>query len=206
MTKFNQGRGPLLNHLDEIEARCLQGDPTLKDIFNIFGPDGHYVLIAFLNIPFLQPIPIPGLSTPFGLLMAVISILAYFNKPPWLPKSWTQKRISAKTVSRISESSERVFKMIARILHPRWKFLFQEPFRTLNTFLLVFNAVLLALPLPVPLSNALPAWMIAFQTLGYLEEDGLFMVLSYVQSIMCFGYFFFLFTGARTGIEFLGLW
>jgi hypothetical protein len=197
------GRGPLLDHLDEIETKCLEGNPTLKDIFTVFGPDGHYILLSFLIIPFLQPIPIPGLSTPFGLLIAFIAILAYFNRAPWLPNKWSQKRISAKTISRISEASEKVFEKLTKVLHPRWSFLFRKPFRALSTILLVGNAVLLALPLPIPLSNALPAWAIAFHALAYLEDDGIFVLLSYVQSIVCLGYFFFLFKGAWAGFEFL---
>lgn len=47
--------------------------------------------------------------------------------------------------------------------------------------LLILNSILLALPLPIPFSNALPAWMIFFQALGHLEEDGFFIVLSYYR-------------------------
>jgi hypothetical protein len=201
MDKQSHGRGPLLDHLDEIEAKCLEGDPTLKDIFDVFGPDGHYVLMTFLIIPFLQPVPLPGLSTPFGILMIVITALAYFKKPPWLPTRWAQKRISAKTVSRIAEGSERVFEKLTRILHPRWEFLFNEPFRALSAVLLIFNAALLALPLPIPFSNAIPAWMIAFQALAHLEEDGLFVALSYVQTALCLIYFFGVARGAWIGFE-----
>jgi hypothetical protein len=205
MTTLSNGRGPLIKHLDEIRTKCIDGDPTLKDVVSVFGPDGHYVLMLFLIIPFLQPVPLPGLSTPFGILMTVIATLSYFNKPPWLPKKWGQRKISAKTLSRIGEGSERVFQKLARILHPRWRFLFQEPCRTLSAMLLIFNAVLLALPLPIPFSNAIPAWAILFQTLAHLEEDGLFIIFSYAQTILCLLYFFVIVRGAWTGLESFGL-
>lgn len=35
-------RGPLLDHLDEIEKQCATGEITLKKIFSIFGHDSHY--------------------------------------------------------------------------------------------------------------------------------------------------------------------
>ncbi|PIU01069.1 MAG: exopolysaccharide synthesis protein [Bdellovibrionales bacterium CG10_big_fil_rev_8_21_14_0_10_45_34] len=199
----NNVRGPLLDHLDEIEAMCTTKDPTLKEIFEVFGPDGHYVLITFLTIPFLQPIPLPGLSTPFGFLIAAVTVLAYLKKSPWLPKRWAHRKISARTVCRIAESSERVFEKLTPVLHPRWRFLFKGPFRTISAALLIINAILLALPLPIPLSNALPAWMIAFQALAHLEDDGLFVILSYVQTAICFIYFGILAFGAGSGFNFL---
>lgn len=197
-------RGPLLDHLDAIEAKCLKGDPSLQDIFDVFGPDGHYVLIVFLVIPFLQPIPFPGLSTPFGILIALVAILAYLGKPPWLPKKWARRKIAAKTVSRIAEGSEWVFEKLSFILRPRWNLFFQRPFRVINATLLVLNAALLALPLPIPLSNALPAWMIVLQAIAHLEEDGLLILFSYLQTVICLGYFFAIAKGIGTG--FGALW
>lgn len=200
----SKGRGPLIDHLDEIEERCLNGDLSLQEIFDIFGADGHYVLITFLILPFLQPIPLLGLSTPFGILIMSVGVLAYLRKPPWIPKNWAQKRISAKTVSKIAEGSEKVFEKLTKILHPRMKFLFQGPFSTLNAVLIVLNAFLLALPLPIPFSNAIPSWAIALLALAQLEEDGLFVILSYLASLGCLIYFFSLVKGVEKGLGFLG--
>lgn len=197
-------RGPLLNHLDAIEAKCLQGDPSLQDIFDVLGSEGHFVLITFLIIPFLQPIPLLGMSTPFGILISGIVALSYFNKPPWLPKVWAKKRIPASTVSKIAEGSERVVEKLAFMFHPRFGFLFQRPFRDLNMILLILNAVLLALPLPIPFSNAIPAWVILLQSLAHLEKDGLFILLSYLQTAICVIYFFFLVKGVGVGLNFIG--
>lgn len=200
----NSERGPLIDHLDQIEQRCRQGDLSLQEIFDIFGSDGHFILMSFLILPFLQPIPLPGLSTPFGILIMLVAILAYLRKPPWIPKKWSQKKLSAQTILKIAEGSEKVFEKLTKILHPRMKFLFQDPFRLLNTVLLVINALLLSLPLPIPFSNAFPAWSIAFMLLAYLEEDGIFVLLSYIGSLMCFAYFFALALGLEKGISWIG--
>ncbi len=197
-------RGPLLDHLDAIEAECSKGEIALKTIFNIFGIDGHYVLIFFLILPFLQPIPLFGLSTPFGLLIALVAYFAYRRRPPVIPKRWENKKLPGPTVLKIAEGSERVFEKLAFILYPRWKQFFKEPFRMISSVLLIFNAILLALPLPIPFSNAFPAWMILFQALGHLEEDGFFILLSYIQTVACLIYFGFLAFGVSSGIDFLG--
>jgi hypothetical protein len=102
-------RGPLLDHLDEIEKQCATGEITLKKIFSIFGHDSHYLLIFFLILPFLQPIPLPGLSTPFGILIAIVAYFSYLRRPPFVPKRWEHKMLSGPTVLKIAEGSERIF-------------------------------------------------------------------------------------------------
>ncbi len=199
----NLNRGPLLNHLDAIEALCTRGDPRLRDILAIFGPDGHHVLLLFLILPFLQPIPLFGLSTPFGLLIAVISVLAFLRKPTWVPPRWSERTLKGSTVTRIAEGSERVFEKLGVFLRPRMQFLLQGPFRILNVTLVVMNAILLALPLPIPFSNTMPAWMILFLTLAHLEDDGAFVIASYVQTLVCLVYFGLILMGIGTGIAYL---
>ena len=79
-------KGPLQAHLDEIEAQCSQGEITLQTIFKIFGNDGHHIIILFLVLPFLQPLPLFGLSTLFGLLIAFVAYLSFVEKPPMMPQ------------------------------------------------------------------------------------------------------------------------
>lgn len=199
-------RGPLLNYLDAIEAKCRQNTISLREVLDIFGTDGHYVLIVFLTIPFLQPIPMPGVSTPFGIVIALVAGLAFLGKSPCLPERLARKQISPRMALAIAQSSERVFEKILPILHPRLNFFFVQPFKPINTFLIAGNAVLLALPLPIPFSNSLPAWAIVFQALAHLERDGLFVLLSYVQCGICAVYFLFISKGLESSISFLSNW
>jgi hypothetical protein len=201
MNHIQAKRGPLLDHLDEIESRCAKGDLSLQDIFDIFGNEGHYLTIMFLILPFLQPIPLFGLSTPFGLLIAVVAVFAYLKKPPRIPRRWAAKKIPAATVLRIAEGSERVFEKLSFILKPRWLHLFSQPFTIFSVILLVVSAVLLALPLPIPFSNAFPAWVILFQALAHLEKDGAFIIVSYIQFLLCLVYFAFVALGINVGVQ-----
>lgn len=197
-------KSPLLDHLNALVVKSRDGNPSLQDIVDTLGSEGHFVLITFLIMPFLQPIPLMGMSTPFGLLITFISILAYLGKPPWVPKRWAGKTISASTVVRIAEGSEKIVKRLSFIFKPRLNFLFQRPFRDLNLILLIINAILLTLPLPIPFSNAIPAWMILFQALAHLEKDGFLIILSYIQTIICVVYFLVLAKGFSAGLNFLG--
>jgi hypothetical protein len=195
-------KGPFLNHLRAIELKSKNTELTLKDIFETFGPDGHSILILFLILPFLQPVPLFGLSSIFGVLIAIIGAFAYAKKPPWLPQSWGRKKISTQTISMIVTGAERIFNKMSFLIHARWQFLFQAPFRQMSVLLLIFNAILIALPLPIPFSNTIPAWVILFQALAFLEEDGLLIIISYLLSVLCAVYFFYLFKGLDAGIKF----
>ena len=196
-------RGPLLNHLDDIEALCAKTNPSLQQIIDIFGEEGHYLTLLFMILPFLQPIPLFGLSTPFGILIAVVAYFAYVKKPAVVPKSWSTKTLPANTVLQIAETSEKVFEKISKVVYPRLPLMFKNPFRTISFVLIVVNALLMSLPLPVPMSNSLPAWMIAINVLANLEEDGVLVIISYVMSLVSFSFFVGLYFGAETGLHFL---
>lgn len=196
-------RSPLLNHLDDIEALCAKTNPSLQQIIDIFGEEGHYLTLLFMILPFLQPIPLLGLSTPFGILIAVVACFAYVKKPAVVPKSWANKTLPAKTVLQIAETSEKIFEKISKVVRSRMPVMFKDPFRTISFVLIVINALLMSLPLPVPMSNSLPAWMIAINVLANLEEDGVLVIISYVMSLISFTFFVALYFGAETGLHFL---
>jgi hypothetical protein len=196
-----KSRGPILDSLDKIEAICEVRDPSLQEILEIFGPNGHWILTGFMIIPFLQPVPMVGLSTPFGLGICVVSILYYRNRPPWLPSRITQKKLPAKTIDGIAQGAERLLEKISPWVYPRLKTMFESQFRFWNLIVVVTSAVLLALPIPIPFSNALPGWAIFFQALGHLERDGVFVILSYVQFLVCLTTFYLLGTGIKLGIQ-----
>lgn len=196
-------RSPLLNHFDEIEELCAKADPSLQQIINIFGEEGHYLTLLFMILPFLQPIPLFGLSTPFGILIAVVAYFAYVQKPAIIPAKWGAKSLPAKTVLQIAETSEKIFEKISKVVHPRLPAMFSEPFKTISFVLIVVNALLMSLPLPVPMSNSLPAWMIAINVLANLEDDGVLVIISYIMCLISFTFFVGLYFGAETGLHFI---
>lgn len=196
-------RGPLLEALDEIEARSLDRDVALGEIFEVLSTRGESVLLLFFALPFLQPVPFPGLSTPFGLMIVIAACLQYSGRPPWIPKSWKKKKLPRESVRRVAQFFERVFLRIRRILHPRAGWMFFGPWRLFNCVVLVISALLLALPLPIPFSNNLPALAIFSMALAQLEEDGLFVWFSYVLFTLTLSFFFVLALGVETGIGLL---
>ena len=194
---------PLQEHLIVLEEECKKGDLTLSKLFQVFGNDSHYVIILFLILPFMQPIPLFGLSTPFGFLIGVVAWLAYVKKPPFVPMRWKQKIMPAAVVLKIAHGFTTLFDKISFLIHPRWGFLLVGAFRSMNTFLVIFNCVLLALPLPVPFTNTGPACAIFSMALATLEDDGLFVLLSYLFTILTLIYFGLIARGVESGLSIL---
>ncbi|MFP5520345.1 MAG: exopolysaccharide biosynthesis protein [Bdellovibrionia bacterium] len=193
---------PVLKGLDKLAEQFKIEGASLEELFDYFGVEGHYLLITFMILPFLQPIPLWGLSTPFGILISVVAFFAHINKKPLLPQKWKTQKINGNTILKIRDAGHIVFEKILFMIYPRMEFLFNGPFKYFNTGIIIFNGILLALPLPVPFSNAFPGWVILFQSLAHLEKDGLFIIISYVQALLCILFFGALLLGFESGLQY----
>lgn len=191
-------RSHFLLSLEGIEERIKQGPMTLGEVFEFLGTKGDEVVLIFLSLPFLQPIPIPFLSTVLGSLVCVGAFLNFRSKPPWFPQKLRNKTLNRKIALNTVRVAEKIWVRVEKILSPRWFFLSQFIlFRIGNMALLISQGFLLALPLPIPFSNTIPAWAIILNAIGQLEEDGLIIILSYLVAI---GSFIF-FSGLVVGVE-----
>ncbi len=71
-----------------------------------------------------------------------------------------------------------------------------HPFRVLNLLVIVMNAVLLSLPLPIPFSNTVPVIAIVLNAIGHMEKDGIFILFSYLWCLIVGCFFATLAAGA----------
>lgn len=191
--------------MDELQERAkAQEQIPLREVLLALGSEGHGVALMFLIIPFLQPVPMMGLSTPFGALIAVIAFYLYKQQPPWIPERFAKLPVSSQLIIKVSEGAEKVWRKLAVLFKERMTGLFSGTFFPLfNCLLIAWNAFLLALPIPFPFSNAVPAWPILMMAIAYMERDGVFVLISYTMTVA--GLFFFLALGlaAYYGISFL---
>jgi hypothetical protein len=189
--------------MDLLQDEATRGDLTLRRVFEILGEEGHAVLLLFFCLPFLQPIPIPGLSTPLGILIILISVFLFRQVPPWLPKRYENLKISAAVIIRVSNVAEKIWRTVSKIVKPRLEFLHDLLiFRALNLCLFIVNAALLSLPLPIPFSNTIPAVAIILCAIGHIEKDGVFILFSYLWCLIVASFFTSLAMGAAHLIQF----
>lgn len=162
-------------------ANSLKGESVpLSRLVEMVELRGHSVLLILFSFPFMLPIPVPGLSIIFGLIIAIAGARIAFGLPPYIPKKWLTKDISTVRAKQIFMAASKVLGKLEKFLRPRMHGIFNSKWiKPLDGSLLVVMGILLALPLP-PGTNFPPALSILCMGLGMLEKDGVFIFLSYV--------------------------
>ena len=163
---------------------------SLQFLLDIVGPKGHAFLCMFLCLPFMQPIPLPGLSTPFGISMAIVGVLLFRGRAPWVPKRFGKLTLESSIVLKICSGLERLLGRLEHLVKPRGQFICRQIWiRRLNGGLFFVLGILLSLPLPIPFSNNVPAIAIFLISWGMLEEDLVVIGLGYLATLVAFGFF-----------------
>lgn len=165
------------------EAR---GEPlSVSVILHVLSRKGRPLILILLSIPFCQPIQIPGLSTPFGFVIAFIGLRIVFGKRIWLPKKLLAKKIPSPTFKKITDKALTLERKIKSWIHPRLIWMCHSSRMEKISGLVIFMlGTFLAFPLPIPFSNLAPAWSIFLVALGMLEDDGVFVLIGYLVSLL----------------------
>lgn len=161
--------------LDELAAVCAGEDGfTLDELRSKLADHAWPVLLLILPLPFLTPVPMLGLSVPFGLAIAGIGIGIALGREPWLPQRLRSLRCPPGFFARVFAAAARLLARLRAWVRPRGAWMAEQPWtRWLSGGIIAASGVLLALPLPVPFSNALPAWAILLTAAGLAQRDGL---------------------------------
>jgi hypothetical protein len=188
--------------LEQVEGAVTKADLTIQDIFVMLGEKGHLVLILFLSVPFLQPIPLVGISIPMGVLIVIVGYYFLIEKPPWLPTRFALLVVPKPVLLKTIHLIQKIWRQLDKVLDPRWPRLHDaRAFRVFNFLLVATSAFLLSLPLPIPFSNIVPALGIVLNTIGLIEEDGVVISISYLIFLLCLLFFASLGAGVFIGID-----
>ncbi len=188
--------------LDHAGGRAL----ALGEVVEVLRGRGMDVLVVLLVLPFCQPIPLLGLSTPFGIALMVFGFRIALRQRPWLPRWVLRREIAHDTLAKLVKGALAVALRMEKVVHPRMRFFKRWPsFTALNGLAIVSSAFLLTLPLPIPFSNMIPAWAILLLALGMMEEDGAVIVAGYFMAGAAWTYLAMLWWLGEAGGHRLGL-
>jgi hypothetical protein len=163
---------------------------TLRQLLSTLGEQGLLVFCVVLTVPFVLPVQIPGLSTVFGLLIALIALGVAANRSPRFPRWLIDRRVHSAHLVAVLEYGARLFARLERWGCPRWTMVIRSAvMKRVTAVLLLLAAGLLALPLFIPLSNILPALAILLLVVGILQGDGLFILGGYALTVGTAVYF-----------------
>ncbi len=179
---------PLSEKLRQIiEANSNGQGVTLNQLLEKTGGRGFYLVLILLSLPFILPVALPGVSTVFGLSIALLSIKLAVGATPRLPKFMGERSLSPAFQRKVLGGSVRIVGVVEKLVHPRrTQWLATRAARIINALLLTFMALLLSLPFPPfpPLTNSLPCYCIILLAASMMEEDGVAIWWAY---LLCLG-------------------
>lgn len=186
MTPKNSLAERLHHLLDETKGQ----DPTFRVIIDHLAKRGLAALLIILVLPFCLPIQIPGLSTIFGIILMFIGLRIAFGHRKWIPQMLLDKKVPYRILEKTASAAIKITDKLRFLTSTRLTFLVQNP--TLHIFhgiAIATLAFLLALPIPIPLTNLFAAFPILAFGLALLEDDGVMIIVAYSLFFLCIGVF-----------------
>lgn len=195
-------KGPLSFALHDLAARAPDGGLHMSDLFETLAGRGHAALLVVLSFPFCLPVPLPGLSVVFGLVLGFVGLRIAFARRPWLPRWILERPLRREILIGLANRLAAFEKRTSRMLRPRIVFLCRDVrMHRVSGILIALMGTLLALPLPIPFTNIPAALPVLLLGLGLLEDDGLFVIFGYAASFFALGIFVALFWFGGVGLD-----
>ena len=177
----------LSQELARLVGEASPGDPlTLNRLLAGTSGRGLFLVVILLSLPFITPIPLPGVSTVLGLVIGVLAVRLALGLPPRLPKMLGERSLEAGFSRKVLSGSVKILRIIEKLAKPRRSTWLAWPaVRFANAVLVALMAILLMLPFPPfpPFTNSLPAYSIILLAASMMEEDGALIWAGYALSV-----------------------
>jgi hypothetical protein len=194
----------------ELQMEIKQRSLSLRELIDALQERGSFFVILLLSVPFLQPVALPGVSTPFGILIALLAVGVLVGRDVPLPDRLLRFQLSARGVTALFRGAIFLFRRLEKWTRRNRLagLVTRSGYRRFHALLILFAALLLTLPLPIPFSNSLPAYVVFFTTLGYLQRDGALFFLAYGFAVLTAAYFASIAFVGLEGLQLLvqGVW
>ena len=177
---------PLSADLSHILMEEMADTPlTLNSLMERTEGRGVYLVMILLCLPFIQPIPLPGVSTVLGAVIVLLAISRARDSAARLPKFIGDRAFPPNSGAKILGGSIKFLRVLERWVKPRGDaWISWRGVRIFNCILIIFLSGLLALPIPLPGTNQLPAISIVLIALSMMEEDGILVFYAYGASFV----------------------
>ncbi len=166
---------------EERPDRVILADLILLAGERIFG-----FLFVLLAWPSALPLPAPGYSTPFGILIFLLAIqLIAGAKRPWLPNRMMNYPIALSKVQGILKAGIPWLEKIELLSRPRLTYIC----KSLSGRILIGSMIALmaiSMMIPIPGTNTLPAIGVFVTGFGLLDDDGAISLGGLVLCLMGF--------------------
>jgi hypothetical protein len=184
---------PLSTALEQLLASESQQEGfTINDLLERTEGRGIYLVMILLCLPFITPIPLPGLSTLVGIIVVVLAVRLALGLPPHLPKFLGARRLPVRRQEQVLRASLKTLRFIEKVAKPRGREWIRLPVARLwNALVVALMGALLVVPFPplVLFTNSLPSYGVILIAASLMEEDGLLVWFGYAAALLTVVYF-----------------
>lgn len=160
-----------------LDEAGLNSELTIGLLVVMTGSDALLIVSLFSILPFLQPIPVPGVSTVLGIVVLFQGLALLLKGEPLLTQRMREIKISPEVYKIMRGAFHRVTWITSRISNFKHPVARSLAVRYLCGIAIMTSAAFLSLPLPIPFSNFIPALAIFMICAGLLEEDLMLILL-----------------------------
>lgn len=155
---------------------------TLKEILSLAGERTFGFLFVLLALPSALPVPAPGYSIPFGIVMLLLAIQLIIGRTrPWVPEGWKDKQFDLIAVQKVVKAGMPWLRRLEAVSRPRLTYVCASlPGRVVIGMAIALMSI--SMMIPIPGTNTLPAIGIFVTGFGLLDDDG---VISMAGLVLC---------------------
>jgi hypothetical protein len=192
---------------DQIDSAIVSlppGEISLGKMLLHFGPHGLLLLTVLLNLVFLIPVSIPGVSTVFGAAILMVGLSRLSGKPLWLPTKLRDRPLPSDRIRSALSGGMKWVRRLEKVSRPhRLPGLVEGRLvEKLNDLAFILAALLLMAPFGfIPFSNTLPALALLCFSIGLMQRDGVSILLGHLANLVTLVYFAFLIGGGGLVIK-----
>lgn len=125
----------------------------------------------------------PGLSIVAGLLLMVPAAQMVAGLPaPVFPRRIAARSLPTRHLAAVVQRSIPMLGYLERVVHPRWHTPPEATRRLVGAVVVLLSSTLVFIP--IPLSNEVPALVIALISLAYIEEDGALLAVALLAAVV----------------------
>jgi hypothetical protein len=158
---------------------------SLQELLDTFSDEGLLLLTILLTLIFMIPVSIPGVSTVFGISRLI-------GRPLWLPARLRQRALPADKLRPGLTAGLVWVRRLEKISRPHRiaALVDRRPMTLINDLAFILAALLLMVPFSlVPFSNTLPALALLLYAIGFIQRDGVAVLLGHLANIGTVVYF-----------------
>ena len=154
----------------------------LADILGLAGERIWGFLFVIISLPSALPVPAPGYSTPFGIVIFLLAVqLVVGSEQPWLPQRVRNYKLELEQAQRIVKKAIPWLRRIEAVARPRLDYVCaSRPGRVVIGAIIALMS--LSMMIAIPGTNTLPAIGVFVTGFGLLEEDG---AISLAGLVLC---------------------